>query len=397
MMKYIFILGNNPSLSIAELLAKISCKNYEYIGFSAFLAEVPEELIAKKLIKELGGTIKIAKVYSEVKNNGNDILAAVKKLLPTEHEGKFKFGFSFYGSIKLNVKRIAMETKKKLKLNNISCRWVTSKENTLSSVVVGQNKLDAKGLEVIIAQKGDMFLVAKTQAVQDYKTLSFRDYNRPARDDKSGMLPPKLAQIMINLANCENKDKVVLLDPFCGSGTVLMEAALMGFRHLIGSDLSEKAVKDTEENTKWVKDKFNVNNLDYNLYNKSATDLSQVITKESVDCIVTEPYLGPQRGRLDVVKIKRELEELYSRAISEFKKILKRNGRVVMLWPVIRVDQKRRGTFLNPNYDGFKIVNPLPVDMQNKKYQEQSARNTIVYGREGQRIWREIVVLSKEL
>lgn len=395
-MQYIFILGTNSSLSIAEILAKTDYLNYAEFTTSVFLVEFTDIIDTKALIKELGGTIKIARVLDMVKKNDRAILGCIGKVIPEKHEGKYKFGFSYYGKENLNTKRIAMETKKLLKNNSISCRWVTSKEKTLSSVVIGQNKLDTVGMEVILVAVAGKILVAKTETVQDYKTLSFRDYNRPARDDKSGMLPPKLAQIMINLARPKNLSTEVLLDPFCGSGTVLMEAVLMGFKKLIGSDLSQQAVDDTRANTEWVKEKFSIKELKYTLHHKSAAEVSQVMEAISVDYIVTEPYLGPQRGRLDVPKIKKELESLYTEAIVEFKKILKDTGRIVMLWPVIKLNPRKPGTFLNPNYSGFKIVNPLPDDLQNKKYREQSSRGTIIYGREGQRIWREIVVLEKQ-
>lgn len=395
-MKYIFILGSNSSLSIAELLSKINYETYEFLGFSSLLIDTKDEIDPCSLIKLLGGTIKIAKVQSEVKINDREILKSINDILPTEHEGKFKFGFSFYGSKKMNIKRIAMETKKKLKSNSVSCRWVVSKENTLSSVVVGQNKLDSKGLEVVMVQKNNMTLIAKTIAVQDYKTLSFRDYNRPARDDKSGMLPPKLAQILINLASTNKKNEVIL-DPFCGSGTVLMEAILMGYSGVVGADLSQKAIDNTRTNTEWVLEKFKKDNIEYILHNISATELSKKLKKESIDAIATEPYLGPQRGRIDVQKVKAQLENLYSDSICEFSKVLKTNGKVSMVWPVFNVgDRTSKGVFINPIYSGFEIINPLPVDLQDRKVTEQSPRNTIIYGRSGQRVWREIVVMKKK-
>ena len=57
--------------------------------------------------------------------------------------------------------------------------------------------------------------LGQTLVVQPFKVLSKRDFGRPARDDHSGMLPPKLAQIMINLAR-RNDDisTKTILDPF---------------------------------------------------------------------------------------------------------------------------------------------------------------------------------------
>jgi len=75
--------------------------------------------------------------------------------------------------------------------------------------VVEQNKLIESGIEFcLIVDKNRVFL-GKTLVVQPFKDLSKRDFGRPARDDHSGMIPPKLAQMMINLARSNNgiKDK----------------------------------------------------------------------------------------------------------------------------------------------------------------------------------------------
>ena len=82
--------------------------------------------------------------------------------------------------------------------------------------------------------------LVKLEGVQNISAYAMRDQKRPKRDAFVGMLPPKLAQIMINLAlgDQEPKDKL-LLDPFCGTGVLLQEALLMGLK-VYGTDLSQK-------------------------------------------------------------------------------------------------------------------------------------------------------------
>ncbi|MCK5416208.1 hypothetical protein KAI92_02150, partial [Candidatus Parcubacteria bacterium] len=118
------------------------------------------------------------------------------------------------------------------------------------------------------------------------------------------------------------------------------------------------------------------------------------IEKNSVDIIISEPYLGPQRGSIKFEKVKKELEELYSGAIKEFDKILKNNGKIIMLFPVFRIN--KQSLQINPNLDNFKIVNIIPENLRKRKEVKQTGRNTIIYGRENQRIWREIVILEKK-
>ena len=60
-------------------------------------------------------------------------------------------------------------------------------------------------------------------------------------------LDPFLARAMVNLAG--TKPPVTLYDPFCGSGSILIEAALMGFK-IIGSDINHKMVRGASLNLK---------------------------------------------------------------------------------------------------------------------------------------------------
>ncbi len=407
-MKYFFALGNNPTLSIAELCSVFALENHpresrQILNDNIFIIEVEDKINISELIKKIGGTIKIGIINYELSTaNYEKIKNKIAESLDIDAiKGKFKFGISYYGNNKFNIKPLAMEIKKYLREQNISCRWVTSREPTLSSVVVEQNKLTSKGAEIVLIQNDSQILIGQTLAVQPFKELSYRDYGRPARDDRSGMLPPKLAQIMINLAlspspcQGEGRGEVIILDPFCGSGTILTEAMLMGYNNLIGSDNSKKAIEDTQKNIAWTKSKFPISNFQFQSYNKSAVELSKFIKLNSVDAIITEPYLGPQRGKVNIDKTIRELEILYSQALAEFKKVLKNDGRVVMVWPIFMKHGTQNMEHITPNLSGLRIINPIPENLRDDKIIKLTDRNTIIYGRESQKIWREIVILKQ--
>jgi tRNA (guanine10-N2)-dimethyltransferase len=389
-MKYFFALGNNPTLSVAELSALLHFKNI-ILNKNILVADT-DEFDATEFIKRCGGTIKIGKIIEEIADR-NKLLENILKILNPTAEGKYKFGLSYYGNKKFNDKPIGMEIKKFLKEQGISCRWVISKEKVLSSVVVEQNKLTGKGDEIVLIENGKNIFIGKTLAVQPFKELSFRDYGRPGRDDESGMLPPKLAQIMINLSRTRTKQKnITILDPFCGSGTVLTESILLGYQNLIGSDLSAKAIKDTQANINWIYSNYQLKITNYELINESVISISKKIKSNSIDAIITEPFLGPQRGHLDIRKTTQDLEILYGQALSEFKKILKKDGVIVMLWPVFMTG--RTPQIINPNVSGFKIINPIPGILANNPIIKLTDRETIIYGRDGQRVWREIAILK---
>ena len=431
-MQYFFILGRNPTLSFAEIAAvfRLKPKQVLYLGEEAAVVEIEQEIGASSLIRKLGGTIKMGAInfkyqMSNFKAMSNDLMS---KLMPPLESitGKFNFGISYYGAGKFKPeKELAMEIKRMLKERGVNSRWVTSREKTLSSVVAEQNKLTSgRGAEIIIINDGRNYFVGKTLAVQPFKELSARDYGRPGRDDYSGMLPPKLAQIMINLTPNPSPYKgegslspyamspslyqgegrgEVILDPFCGSGTILTEAALMGFKNIIGCDISEKAVEDAQKNFQFLISNFQsifnkpISNEVAEIFQCDVRKLSQFVKLNSVDAIVTEPYLGPARMKWsgqNIGQVARELEELYRQAILEFAKVLKPNGRVVMVWPIFKIGAGE--IKLDPNKildDNFKIKNLLAEFLPNKII-KLNERGAMVYGRQGQKVWREILVLT---
>lgn len=69
---------------------------------------------------------------------------------------------------------------------------------------------------------------------------SHRSKHRPFR--KPVTLPPRLARALVNLAQVVPGGRV--LDPFCGTGAILIEAGHLGYR-VVGADLSGDMVKGT--------------------------------------------------------------------------------------------------------------------------------------------------------
>lgn len=394
-MKYFFVLGNNKELSLAEIIHNTAFQSGEILDDSLFCCKIKEELSGYNLLSRLGGSAKFGRVEKSFgpKDKG-DILGWIVdyfvSLADNEEKGKFCFGLSTYGNVNLEVKRLGIAIKRELQKAGVSSRLVVSQEKQLSSVVVGQNKLDrpGKGAELVFFREGSDIHVARTLAVQPYKDLSMRDYGRPARDDLSGMLPPKLAQMMLNLAGLEKKDDLIL-DPFCGSGTVITEAALLGYTHFIASDISSKAIGDTKENFKWIKEKFQLDTPSPKLAVKKVADIATFVKENSVKAIVTEPYLGPQRGALDIKAVKEELEYLYNQALREMYKVLQPGGRVVMVWPVIRGKH-----YLELDTGQFKLVD-LFGGKEIKGELKLTRHGFPLYYRENQRVWREIAVLEK--
>lgn len=392
-MNYIFILGTHPAWSVAEISAVLGEQDLLWEQ-ERILVKQNAEINASSLIERLGGVLKIASIEDSLPANiaFPELAKVTAKILQTKAtrgEGKLVFGLSDQGlDSSLSLEKLGLQVKKALKQANISSRLVTSKEKELSSVVVGQNKLLSKGAELIFYRNGENIVIARTLAIQNYKDLSRRDFGRPARDDHSGMLPPKLAQMMINVAAQPSLDGL-LLDPFCGSGTIISEAMLMGYQNLMGTDLSEKAINDSRVNAEWLRDLYKLD-VRAKFHIKNATRLAQFLKVNTVDTIITEPYLGPQRGLNDTPLVIDELERLYTQALDNFYKILKPGGRVVMVWPVFFGKE-----FVELSLDNWRLISALPKKFQNLAWLKQSFRDTLLYNRPGQKVWRELIILEK--
>lgn len=388
-MKYFFVLGNHPALSIAELYSRLSIISADYISPDIFLAEALDKINCEEFLNTIGGTIKMGKIVTTLENKPHTIFTtSLDFLREIPKQGKFNFGLSSYGRLRIDTKKVGLALKQALKNEDINCRFVVSKERTLSSVVVEQNKLVGSGKELVYIGKSGDILLGVTEAVQPFKKLSERDYGRPARDDRSGMLPPKLAQIMINISGAKKDDSI--LDPFCGSGTVITEALLMAYKKIIGSDISSKAIEDSRNNIRWIKDMYKIP-INPELKVVDARQLSKHYKPDSIDTIITETYLGPQRGVIDIQKVSRELEALYDQALKEIFVVLKKGGKAVIALPAFM--SNGRPKLLEINVGKFKnlIMFPQTLDI----HLGITTRDSFVYGRDDQKVWREVIILEK--
>ncbi|WP_337860713.1 DNA methyltransferase [Ferroplasma sp.] len=149
------------------------------------------------------------------------------------------------------------------------------------------------------------------QLIYERNKKSFEERRAPMRPFFSPVsLHPKYARYLVNTSGTVPGD--TLLDPFCGTGGILIEAAMLG-RKLIGNDSSLNMVMGTKLNFKY----FGIEN--YKIYNKDITELS---LNYKVDGIVTDmPY-----GRSSEIN-NHDIVELYREAFVKFNELLKSGGK----------------------------------------------------------------------
>ncbi len=385
-MRYFFIFGNHPRLASAELAAVLDDVHFWFEGNYAIVESIREFNLAT-LQERFGGVVKCGVVLKNMSRTSffDDVYQHIHEA--AQGNQKFSFGISAYGVL-LPIQQLGLSLKKRFKDEGVASRFVTSKQPNLSSVVVKTNKLlTDSGCELVAMQTHGETALGVTQAVQPFAELSLRDYGRPARDAKSGMIPPKLARMMINMARVLHGGTI--LDPFCGSGTIMQEALLMGYKNVIGADVSEKAIERTRNNLTWLSSVIpSAHSNTARLIIADARALKSVIPPHSIDAIVTEPYLGPplkgNEQESGLFRTMRDLEQLYRESIEECAKILKLEGMLVIVFPIIQNKRISLECFMQSGFTQYPSFT---------KFYNDQKRASFVYRRPGQRVVREIFVL----
>lgn len=427
-MIYAFILGTNHSLCKVEILNVLTSKGIDVSVLESsqegLILETKVELEKEINIDDFGSTAKIVKILStpDLKDFFENYTryiterTLVDEFLINSKGKHLLFGLSVYGFggrfKDLNygwyiAPSICREIRADLGTYKIKSSFIPLKERKISTASIDNNKILEDGFELVVGIGSKNAYIGKTIAIQDYKSYSFRDYGRPARDSHAGMIPPKLAKMMINLSNKGPDSKI--LDPFCGSGTFLEELALKGYKNITGSDLEEKAVNDSKTNLAWIFENYNLDRKKFNLnfFKSDVRDISGRIKPGSIDAIVTEPYLGSVRARhfslQQISKEVKELQELYLHAFNEFNKILSSDGKIVIIFPVFRNDNNfyRLEIISQIKKIGFKPISYVPEKFQNQETMSKLAleldqtRNTVTYYRPDQTVSREIFIFTR--
>lgn len=131
--------------------------------------------------------------------------------------------------------------------------------------------------------------------------------------ERMGALKPPVAAAMVRLAEVKAGQSV--LDPCCGSGTILLEAAAMG-ADASGGDFDAQAVQDTRANMRAVDAHLRVEHWD-------ARRLP--LEDASVDAVVSNLPWGRQ------ILLDEALSALYAEVCLEIERVLRPGGRAVLL------------------------------------------------------------------
>lgn len=388
-MKSVCILGRQPALGLAELESLYGAASLQPFGQHALLA-IPHEEIS---FARLGSVVRVAKILTELPTSWREIEKYLLEKCPEHAEfvsGKLSFGISVFGLpvSPRQLARTALAVKKAIRASGHSVRMVPHDAIELGSATVLYNKLTGpQGWELIIISDGTTTYLAQTTDIQDIDAYAARDQARPHRDAKVGMLPPKLAQTILNLATAGSQGGRIL-DPFCGTGVVLQEATLMDY-DVYGSDLEPRMVQYSIDNLTWLDEQY-PDAGDYRRVEIGDATTHRWYEAEKISAVAGETYLGKPLSTLppgdQLADIMREVNALHHKFLQNIGRQLKPGTRLCLAVPAWR----GRHEFLH-----LSVLDFLSDLGYNRLKFTHVANEDLIYHRADQVVGRELLVLEK--
>jgi tRNA G10 N-methylase Trm11 len=381
MKQTVFVLGRETELCLAELKTVLGAVDpaatIQNLSTGGAIVQLTGPLDPQWWIHRLGGTRLIARVIGTVPQ----LTAAVLDALVPAGVRELALSSPLVSAsermkLLLQLKKLRSGLRYRPAKNAFSV-------STLSERLIRRDD----GLELLVLPNPTPsvgLMVAEAVAVQDTRAWTERDMGLPAPDAFVGMLPPKVARIMVNLAeparhNLPTPGVGRLLDPFCGSGQIPIEALRLGW-NVTASDLDAGATDRTTQNVTWARTRsLEAAKATWGVFRAGVDELPDQLSVGSFDAIVTEPDLGPALMSSTAVpseKILNGVTATIARAFDAGRTLIRSGGRMVIVVPIIA---------------GNRITDRLDDSV----FSGYLFRETLHYARPDSRVEREIVVLDR--
>ncbi len=396
-------IGHQPHISLAELAASVPGFSLDGLVERSAVLFGSSEMLGPEFLDTLGGTVVLARRLGDGAEMAMDEIPQLLQKQVAGVKGKVTFSIRSSGLSPDVIRDLYRACKNHLKKHGRPSRYVGNERKPAASVLLRDSGLiDGKGgCEICVIKHDKVLWVGVTTAAHDIDAYTKRDIEKPVRDTTVGLLPPKLAQIMLNLGHwlvreeCAHAGKPVpktltVFDPFCGTGVIPLEC-LMRRWNVIASDKAEKAMLGTKKNIEWIRKQEDI----------SKTAVLTAVWKQDAtkpfsppaqpDMIVTETSLGPAlRSRptsKDTQDMKSDSEKLEEAFLRNAAATLT-GAPVVCTWPVWYYS--RGPVRLERVWDklasiGYEAVLPPGI--------VSTERASLLYRRPEQFVGREIVLL----
>ncbi len=405
-MQQLYVLGRQPALGIAEL--ESLCGASSVTPFGKHCALVVSDNIPN--FSTLGGSTKQANVIMTIENpQFKAVEKEITKIVRSSafalpDSGKFHLGLSAIGfkshelsPAKLNALGLTLKKIVRSRYDG-SVRLAPNKTLELSSAQVYHSHLsDEHGAELLIISDGQKTVIARTSAVQDIDSYTQRDRGRPKRDARVGMLPPKLAQIILNLAlgkHADTQENITILDPFCGTGVTLQEALLMGHR-AYGTDLEPRMIAYSRENLDWLSVVTDLKDIQKTILEPG--DATSHKWHLPIDFVACETYLGlpftsmPDRKIFD--QNIRDVNLILSKFLTNIHPQLNPGTRMCLAIPAWNLTVNDKSQLAN-RFRRLPMLDSLEEIGYNQVEFERVRSDDLIYYRDDQIVARQLLVLT---
>ena len=402
---HIAILGRQPALGMAEIERLYSSRH------TAWLSDISAKVTHPDFdFERLGGSQKAGRIVTEFPGlHWRQLSQKIIEYYRQQWRGidhKITLGISVYGLTvsTYDIQRLGLDLKKVARNGGGSLRLIPNSEPALNTATSHHNKLGLSPNKVellIVRASNGKIILAESIGAQNITAIAARDQARPKTDAFVGMLPPKLARMMVNMAaqglgSCSlrplhseeprNDTSRVILDPFCGTGVVLQEASLLGYK-AYGTDLSEKMIDYSSANLAWLAEK-------YTAITPPAIELGDAMThtwQQPINAVASETYLGqpfsapPAHEKL--IQVRNNCDHIIGEFLSNIGKQLTKDTPLCLAVPAWR--------------DAIGTITHLPLttDLARYGFEHITLTNVradqLLYYRETQVVARQLLLIKK--
>lgn len=306
-MEILFILsGEHGTLPTAEIIACLETEKtsftVKYQNKGILILEIPDE--ESKIIDSIGKRIAYTHEVCKLlfKTTNTSLNKDIKK---------YPWNNVIHNDYAVRVKRIGLDP-------DFNSQEMEIKIGGIIKIILGDKaNVNLENPETFLRTVvlGNKILVCERlikRAKKHYYEL--KPHKRPFF--YPGSMSPKLARGMNNLARVKKGGTV--LDPFCGTGGILIEAGIIGAK-VVGIDIDEKMVLGTKKNLQYC------NIKDYEVFQGNARNIK---LPYKVDAIVTDPPYGISASTAGI-----ESKRIYKESLLSMQEILKEDGYICMATP----------------------------------------------------------------
>lgn len=382
---YAFQLWREFKLSLAEIFSVFPSLSIVYADQYICIVDTQDKELLLNWVAHMWGIIKLIELLPAYKGNpAHSIIAFAEK-----HEWKFRYGISQLWE-KANIKGLLLDIKRFLQKKWVSARFVNKDFKNLSTAQIKWEKLIERETDFSVISAGDTEYFGKTIWIQDIDAYSKRDYGK-TRDMQVGMLPPKLAQMMMNFSSWEK-----IYDPFCWLGTILIESIIAGNSQVYGSDISPENVEKTKKNISFARKNFENSLKTSETAILDARGISSSPFLKKSDVIVTEGYLWQIFQKFSITEQKVSLEK--EKLLDIYEKFFEWLKRANYSWVIVISfpfwDIRGKYHYFNEVYDVIgKYCKNLPLLPKHESI-KHTRSGSLLYKRPDQIVGREIFKLK---